>query len=257
MRVAGIANQTSLYYQRLSSGKKINSAADNAAGLAIAEKLLRQQNGYDMGTRNAGTASDMLKVSDGALSSITDSLQRIRELGVQAGNTATYGADDLSSIQQEIDQLKDHISSVASTAQFNGRNLLDGSASGLHIASGPDGSGTTLNLPDSTLKALGIADFDVTKDFDLSVIDKALDQISGSRSSLGAKSNALDHVMNFNQYASFQTTASRSRIEDLDYGAAVSDLKKNQILDAYRLQMQRRQNDEFGRVIQLFQFQNR
>lgn len=254
MRVAGIANQTSLYYQRLSSGKKINSAADNAAGLAIAEQLLRQQNGYDVGTRNAGTASDMLKVSDGALSSITDSLQRIRELGVQAGNTAIYGADDLSSIQQEIDQLKDHISSVASTAQFNGKNLLDGSAGGLHVASSPDGGGTTLNMPDSTLKALGIADFDVTKDFDLSVIDQALEKVSGSRSSLGAQSNALDHVMNYNQYASFQATASRSRIEDLDYGSAVSELKKNQLLDAYRLQMQRRQNDEFGRVIQLLQF---
>lgn len=254
MRVAGISNQTSLYYQRLSSGKKINSAADNAAGLAIAEKLLRQSNGYDMGTRNAGTASDMLKVSDGALSSITDSLQRIRELGVQAGNTAIYGADDLSSIQQEIDQLKDHISTVASNTQFNGKNLLDGSASGLHVASSPDGGGSTLHMPNSTLEALGIADFDVTKDFDLSVIDKALDQVSASRSSLGANSNALDHVMNFNQYASFQTTASRSRIEDLDYGSAVSDLKKNQILDAYRLQMQRRQANDFGRVIQLLQF---
>ena len=242
MRVAGIANQTSLYYQRLSSGKKINSAADNAAGLAIAEKLLRQSNGYDMGTRNAGTASDMLKVSDGALSSITDSLQRIRELGVQAGNTAIYGADDLSSIQQEIDQLKD------------GKNLLNGSANGLHVASGPDGGGSTIHMPNSTLEALGIADFDVTKDFDLSVIDKALDQVSGSRSSLGAKSNALDHVMNFNQYASFQTTASRSRIEDLDYGSAVSDLKKNQLLDAYRMHMQRKQADDFGRVIKLLQF---
>lgn len=252
MRITGIGNQTSLYYQRLSSGKKINSAADNAAGLAIVEKLLQQSNGYDMGTRNTATANDMLKVSDGALSSVTDSLQRIRELGVQAGNTAIYGADDLSSIQQEINQLKDHISTVASTAQFNGKNLLDGSAGGLHVASGPDGSGSTLQMPDSTLKALGIADFDVTKDFDLSVIDNALDMVSASRSSLGAQSNALDHVMNFNQYASFQTTASRSRIEDLDYGQAVSDLKKSQLLDAYRTQMQRRQLNDFGRVIQLF-----
>lgn len=256
MRITGITNQSSLFYQRLSSGKKINSAADNAAGLAIAQKLLSQRNGYDMGTRNTGTASDMLKVSDGALSSITDSLQRIRELGVQAGNTAIYGADDLSSIQQEIDQLKEHISSVASNTQFNGKNLLDGSAGGLHVASSPDGSGSTLQMPNSTLEALGIADFDVTGDFDLSVIDNAIHKISGSRSSLGAQSNALDHVMNFNQYASQLTTASRSRMEDLDYGAAVSDLKKSQVLEAYRMQMERRRNNEFGHVIRLLTGQN-
>ncbi len=254
MRISSIGSQSSQYYRQLSTGKKINSAADNAAGLAIAEKLLRQKNGYDVGTRNAGTASDMLKVSDGALSSITDSLQRIHELGLQASNTAIYGDDELSSIQQEIDQLKDQISSVASNTQFNGKNLLDGSAGGLHVASGPDGSGSTLNMPNAALEALGIADFDVTKDFDLSVIEDAISKVSDSRSSLGAQSNALDHVMNFNQYASQQAAASNSRIEDLDYGSAVSDLKKQQILDAYRLNMQRRVNEDFGRVIQLFRF---
>lgn len=253
MRISSIANQASLYYQRLSSGKKINSAADDAAGLAIAEKLQQQNKGYDMATRNAGTASDMLKVSDGALSSITDSLQRMYELGVQAGNTAIYGSDDLSSIQQEIDQLKSHISNVSSNTQFNGRTLLDGTAGSLHIASAPDGSGQAVSMPSSTLEALGIADFDVTGDFDLSSIGKALEKVSGSRSGLGAQSNALEHVMGFNQYASVQTATSRSRIEDLDYGPAVSDLKKTQILEAYRMQMQRRQNDAFGRVIQLFQ----
>ena len=254
MRISGIGSYSSQYYRQLSTGKKINSAADNAAGLAIAEKLLRQKNGYDVGTRNAGTASDMLKVSDGALSSITDSLQRIHELGLQASNTAVYGDDELSSIQQEIDQLKDQISSVASNTQFNGKNLLDGSAGGLHVASGPDGSGSTLNMPNSALEALGIADFDVTKNFDLSVIEDAINKVSDSRSSLGAQSNALDHVMNFNQYASQQAAASNSRIEDLDYGSAVSDLKKQQILDAYRLNMQRRVNEDYGRVIQLFRF---
>ena len=162
MRISSIGSQSSQYYRQLSTGKKINSAADNAAGLAIAEKLLRQKNGYDVGTRNAGTASDMLKVSDGALSSITDSLQRIHELGLQASNTAIYGDDELSSIQQEIDQLKDQISSVASNTQFNGKNLLDGSAGGLHVASGPDGSGSTLNMRNAALEALGIADFVVT-----------------------------------------------------------------------------------------------
>ena len=84
------------------------------------------------------------------------------------------------------------------------------------------------------------------------MIDNAINQVSSSRSSLGAHSNALDHVMNYNQSASIQTAASGSRLEDLDYGAAVSDQKKEQILQAYRLNMQRKVNENFGRVLQLF-----
>lgn len=257
MAISGISNSSHIsnqYYQRMSSGKRVNSAADDAAGLAIAAKLLSQQKGLDAGTRNAATASDMLKVSDGALGSITDSLQRIRELGVQAGNTAIYGSDELSAIQQEIDQLKDQISSVASNTQFNGKNLLDGSSNNLHVASSPDGSGQTLSMPNSMLESLGIADFDVTKDFDLSVIDNALDMVSGSRSSLGAQSNSLEHVINYNQYAAYNTAASHSRIEDLDYGKAVSDLQKAQLLESYRINMQKRQDEANARVIQLMRF---
>ena len=143
----GRSQNVSLYqnlqrnYQQLSSGKKINSAADNAAGLAIAQKMLSQSNGYDMGTRNAATSQDMVNVADGSLSTITDSLQRIRELGIQASNTAIYGEDDRAAIQQEIDQLKQSISDAGKNTQFNGRNLLDGSMGSSHVASGPDGSG--------------------------------------------------------------------------------------------------------------------
>lgn len=110
-------------YQQLSTGKKINTAADNAAGLAIAQKLLTQSNGYDMGTRNAATSQDMINVAEGSLSTISDSLQRIRELSIQASNTAVYGDDDRAAIQQEIDQLKQSISDAGKNTQFNNKNL--------------------------------------------------------------------------------------------------------------------------------------
>lgn len=253
MSISSVGSQN-LYrtYNKLSSGKRINSAADDAAGLAIAQKLLTQSNGYDVGKRNAATSQDMTKVAEGALGSITDSLQRIRELSIQASNTAIYGDSERGMIQQEIDQLKQSISDIASQTQFNTMNILDGTMGESHVASNPDGSGMTINMPDATLAALGIADYDVTGSFDISDIDKALELVTSARSDMGVTSNRLDYAMNYNSYASYNTTASRSRIEDLDYGPAVSDMKKNQVLEQYRIMMQKKQEDENGRVIRMF-----
>lgn len=261
MSISSIGNRNlygtqSLYrsYQQLSSGKRINSAADDAAGLAIAQKMQTQTNGYDVGRRNALTSQDMVNVAEGGLSSVTDSLQRIRELSIQASNTAIYGADDLESIQQEIDQLKASISDAAKNTQFNTMNLLDGSMKNSHVASSPDGSGMDINMPNAVLSALGIEDYDVTGDFDISVIDDALENVSSARSNLGAVSNRLDHTINYNSYASYNMTASQSRIEDLDYSKAVSDMKKNETLNLYRIMMQKKQETENGRFVQLLRF---
>ena len=240
-------------YQGLSSGKRINSAADDAAGLAIAEKLTSQRNGLDVGMENTQTSQDMIKVADGALESITDSLQRIRELSLQASNTAIYGEDEISFIQDEIEQLKQHISDVSSQTQFNKMNLLDGSMKNSHVASNPDGSGRNLTMPDVTLQSLGIANYDVTGNFDLSVIDDALSKVSEARSSLGANSNVLDHTIQYNSYASYNLSASKSRIQDLDYGKAVTEQKKLQVLQQYQLIMEKkRMENQFGRIIRLF-----
>lgn len=255
MRISSInANSQNLFkmYNRLASGRQINSAADNAAGLAIAQKLLTQSNGYEVGRRNAATSQDMTKVAEGAMGSITDNLQRIRELSVQASNTAVYGDAERGAIQQEIDQLKQAISDTASQTQFNTMNVIDGTMGVSHVASDSEGSGMTIDMPNATLAELGIADYDVTGNFDISDIDKALEKITFSRADMGVTANRLDYTMNYNSYASYNTTASRSRIEDLDYGPAVSDMKKNQVLEQYRLMMQKRREDENGRVVQFF-----
>ena len=257
MSISSISNQTNrnLYrnYQSLSSGKRINKAADDAAGLAIAQKLKSQSNGFDVGGRNAATSQDMLKVADGALDSITDSLQRIRDLSLQASNFI-YTDSDRGAIQAEIDQLKQSISDTASQTQFNAKNILDGSMGSSHVASGADGSGMDIQMLNTVLQALGIEDFDVTSgDFDISAIDDALDKVSSARSSMGASSNRLDSVMAYNANASYNLTASRSKLEDQDYAKGVSELKKNQLLETFQKMMQRKRvENENGRVLQLF-----
>ncbi|MCI9527357.1 MAG: flagellin [Lachnospiraceae bacterium] len=255
MSISSISSQ-GLYqnYRQLASGKRINSAADDAAGLAIAEKMLTQSNGYDVGWRNAATSQDMVNVADGGLSTITDSLQRIRELGVQASNTAIYGDSERKMMQQEIDQLKDTISDAAKNTRFNTMSLLDGKMGSSHVASGPDGSGMDINMPNATLEALGIADFDVTGDFDLSVIDDAIDKVSSARGEMGATYNRLGYTMNYNSYASLNTTAARSRIEDLDFPKAISDMKKNSLLEEYRLMMQKKREEQDSMVVNLLRF---
>ncbi len=254
MAISSISNQN-IYsdYRSLSSGRRINSAADDAAGLAIAEKLENQTRGYDVGSRNTGTAQDMVKVAEGALSSVTDSLQRIRELSIQASNDL-YTASDKSAIQEEINQLKQSIADTASQTQFNTKNLLDGTVGTMQIATSSQGGSFEVSMPDSTLQTLGIADYDVTGDFDISVIDKALDTVNASRGNLGAASNRMDYVMAYNASASYNTTASQSRIEDLDYPQAVSELKKKQLLSTFSIMMQKKKmENENGRVMQLFQ----
>lgn len=254
MSITAISNQR-LYtnYEQLSSGKRLNSSADDAAGLAIAEKLETQSNSYDIGRDNAATSQNMVNVADGALASISDSLQRMRELSLQASNTAIYGDSERNAMQEEINQLKNGISDIAKNTQFNTMNLLDGTLKDSHVAMNPDGSGMKIHMPDATLEALGIADYDVTKDFDISKLDDALNMISSARGELGATSSRLEYTMNYNSYASYNLTASRSRIEDLDYPKAISEKQKNEVLSLYKIMMQKKEMEQNG-MVRLLQF---
>lgn len=217
MAVSGI-NSTSDAYTKLSTMKDINSAKDNAAGAAIVEGMKAQATQQDVIADNSATKQDMLKVSDGGLSSITNSIQRMRELSVKAGN-ATYTANDRSSIQEEIEQLKQNISQIANNTEFNTKKLLNGD------------SGTN-----ETLDALGLADYDVSNgDFDISVLDDALKTVNSQRSSIGATSNALDSTIAYNKLSSENLTSSYSQIEDLDAEQAVSDMRKEEVLNEYRM----------------------
>jgi len=226
-------------YGKFASGKAIQSAADGAAELSIIQKLDTQSKGLDAGSKNIATTKDMLNIADGAAAGITDYLQRIRELAVQASNTAVMSDSDRESIQMEVEQLKQGISDIAKQTNFNTKPLLDGSNSEFNVATDSNGNGTKVNTTDATLQALGIEDFDVTGGFDISDIDKALDKVTSGRSKIGAQTNALEYAYNYSTNARLNTIGSKSRLEDLDIPQAISDMKKKQLLQEYSMNMQR------------------
>ena len=220
-------------YGKFASGKKVNRAADGAAELAIIQKQETQTRSYKVGENNIGAAKDMLNVADGAMSGITDYLQKIRELGVRASNTATITDAERTSIQAQIEQYKQGISDIAKQASFNTKPLLDGTSQKYNIMTDATGNGMKITTADATLQALGIADFDVTKDFDLAQVDDALARVSAGRSGMGAQSNALEYAYRYSTNTRLNVTAGKSRLEDLDYGQAVSEQKKKQTLQQY------------------------
>ena len=249
MNISGIQSQNT--YTALSSGYKINSAADNAAGLAISEKLLSQTNGYDVGSSNAKDGVSLINVADGALSGIQDSLQRIHELGIRASN-GLYSDSDRQAFQSEIDGLKQNIQGIAKGTTFNTMKLLDGSMADIELATNPQGGKLKIQLVNSTLESLGIADFDVTKDFDLKDIENAMEKVSEARSSLGAQSNSLGHTINYNDYASYNLTAANSQIKDTDYGEEIIKKNRDEALQQYRIFGMKKQMEQNAGFLKLF-----
>ena len=253
--ISGISSVSSYsLYGQIASGNKLPSAANGAAELTIAEKQDSQYRGYNAGTNNLQSGKDVLNITDAALGGVTDYLQRIRELALQASNTATVTDSDRKNIQYEVDQLKKGIQDIASQTQYNTLNLMDGTfKDGLQIASDSNGNSVTINNSvNSTLDALGIADFDVTKDFDLRKIDDAINKVNSQRSQGGAQSNRLDYAINYNSHAAFNTLSARSRLTDTDYPEAISELKKQQTLQTYAFMMQKKKMEAEARKMQNF-----
>lgn len=222
--------------EKLSSGQRINSASDDAAGLAISEKMRGQIRGLDQASRNAQDGVSLIQTAEGALNETHDILQRMRELVVQAGN-GTNKTEDLDAIQDEIGSLIEEIGGetgskgISDRAQFNGRNLLDGSLDVTLQVGANAGQQVNLKIGDMSAKALGtedafvnsinVKDFTTTSfDDQLAIIDGAINQVSEQRSGLGATQNRLDHTINNLSTSSENLTASESRIRDVDYALA-------------------------------------
>jgi len=227
--------------ERLSSGRRINSAADDAAGAAITALMNAQIRGTDMGTRNAADMGSLMRTAEGGLSSIGDSLQRMRELGLQATN-GILTDDQRAMIQTEINQLQDHINRAASDTEFNTMPLLDGSFQNAHTASQPDGSGMSVSIDSALPGAIGIENFVPTEgNMDFSAIDSALNSVVGSRSELGAMMNANDFVISANNIASENLSEARSRIADADIAREMMALEQERIIQQYQTFMFRHQ----------------
>lgn len=252
MSSMSVTNGVSNIYSQLSSGKRINSAADDAAGLAIAQKMKREETGFSVGAQNVKDGMGVLNVADGALGGIMDSLQRMRELALKSMN-GTNSASDRQYYQDEINQLKEDIQATAKNTTFNEQKLLDGSMADMHLATNPNG-GLEIGMSNSTLEALGIADFDVTSgNFSLDAIDAAMNKVSSQRSMTGAYTNRLEHTYNYNTSSHLEQLGSRSRIEDLDMAQGISEKKKQDLLTEYKNMMLKSQLNQKNNVLRLFQ----
>ena len=229
--------------ERLSSGKQINSASDDAAGFAIAERMTAQIRGLNMAAKNAGDGLSMLSTIENATNDVTDMLQRVRELAVQAVND-TNSTEDRGYLQTEVTQLVAEIDRVANDTQYNGRNVFVdfvGYGSGESaIAGGKIQVGTEANqtidftIDSISTNALGVNSIDVSTGAGatqaLSLVDAAIEKVAGNRAEYGAVQNRLEYsVSNLLNVAEF-TTAARSRIEDADFAAESARLSKAQVL---------------------------
>jgi flagellin len=250
MKIGNDLNTMQLYTQ-LSSGRRINSAADDAAGLAISEKMMEQIKGFDQGIQNTQDMNNLARTAEGALGSIHDGLQRMRELAVQASNGILTEADR-GLIQIEIHQIKEFIGDTVKNTEFNTIKVLDGTFGDKNVAMNPNGSGMKMSIENTGLEALGIKDFDVTSgDFDISVIDDAISNVSERRSGLGASSNRMEHSINASRIAYENQVSAQSRIADMDMAKGIMSLKRNQVLDQYRMFMQKEQMNIMGSQLNL------
>lgn len=248
--ISGISTTSPYLYGQIASGNRLTSAANGAAELAITENEKAQITGINTGTKNLDDGVSLLKTSDSAMGSITDSLQRMRELALRATNSI-LNPSNRASIQQEIEQVKQEIDRVASQTNFNGIQLLDGSqTNGINLVGDAYGSEISINDSiNSTIQALGLADFDVTKGFDIGAIDKALEQVTGDRSTLGAQYNKLEYAIDYNGYASENMTASMSRMGDTDIAKTLMELKHQQTLQSITMMLQKKSTAQKGQQI--------
>jgi flagellin len=249
--------------ERLSSGKQINSAADDAAGFAIAERMTAQIRGLNMATKNANDGLSMIATVENATNDVTDMLHRIRELAVQSAND-TNSATDRGYLQKEVDSLLNEINRVAAQTVYNGAVVLDGSRDGSgtgaaqQIQVGTDSgqsisfdisaidtdtlSLTTAMFTQSTSSAAPVATnvtgqtgtISVATAADaattLTAVTAAIETVAGGRASLGAVANRLEYTVSNLMNVAEYTTAARSRIEDADFAAESARLAKAQVL---------------------------
>ncbi|MGN0242394.1 MAG: flagellin [Candidatus Weimeria sp.] len=220
--------------EKLSSGYKINRAADDAAGLAISEKMRSQIRGLDRASTNAQDGVSVVQTAEGALNEVHSMLQRMNELATQAAND-TNTSQDRSQIQLEINQLTSEINRVQSTTQFNTMNLLDGSFTGKNLQVGSlSGQSITLNISNMSAGSLGVSRLKMSSFTSagsaMSAIQKAIDKVSTQRANLGAVQNRLEHTISNLDNVSENTQSAESRIRDTDMAKEMVTYSKNNIL---------------------------
>jgi flagellin len=263
-------NALSSAIEKLSSGLRINKAADDAAGLSISQGLTSQINGLTQAVSNAQDGVNVAQIADGALGTSQAVLQRMRTLVVQAANSGTQGTSSLAAIQQELGSLKTQLDNVSLQTSFGGKNLLDGTYNGAFQVGANGGQTVSLNLSASDFDAatLGVdatsvgaggtinvtaAGFTAGSGAVLGLIDTAIATVSTARSAVGATQNQLTYTLSNLQTAITNVTASRSNLTDADLATEVSAMTQAQILSQAAVSVLAQANSAPQSVLKLLQ----
>ena len=235
--LASVTDRLGTNFRRLSTGLRISTAADDAAGLAISERLRSQVRSLDQAKRNANDGISLVQTAEGALNEVNSVLTRLRELSIQSAN-GSVSNQDKDTLNEEFTSLVDEIDRIAQSTEFNGINLLDGSSAsvsfqvGYGTTAGVDTLDVTLQAADET--ALGLDSLDISSTGNTSTaiaaIDTAINTVSSLRGSLGAAQNRLGSTINNLAIQTENLSAAESRIRDVDVAYETAQLTRNSIL---------------------------
>ena len=236
-------NNLSTAFERLSSGFRINSAADDAAGLQITDRMTSQIQGLDQAVRNANDGISLAQTAEGAMAETTTALQRIRTLAIQSQNGINSSADR-AALQKEVSALRTEISRITTTTEFAGVSILSGVFSASFLVGANSGQTISVNLSTQALTAAGVNGFSATGLGIISAdvltaagasallddVDAAISAIGGLRADLGAIQNRFQSTIRNLSNISENVSAARSRIKDADFATETAELSRNQIL---------------------------
>ncbi len=248
---------------KLSTGERINTAADDAAGLAISEKMRSQIRGLDMACRNIQDGISMLQTADGALAEVTDMYKRARELSVQGMND-TYTTEDLDKILNEIWQVGQAVEGVALTTEFNGHKIFMQDTQGwpgrhwptISIQTGANSGDSTKLFVHSSIASEGdnlnyLYHDDIKSGFALRILDRYIESVIEDRAVMGAQQNRLEYTLNSNQIQSENLSSSESRIRDTDMAKEMIKLTRTNILQQASSSMLAQSNSTPENLLQL------
>ena len=261
--------------ERLSTGQRINSAGDDAAGLAISSRMTSQVNGLNMAVRNTNDGISMLQTADGAMVEMESMLQRMREITVQA-SSGTYSSTDLTALDVEFEALKAGIEDIATDTEWNGINMLSSDAGAKAFQVGANASQTVsftfktlagahvdnnvlgdldVNGNGSINNTKGVADLDIGSTSNhveaLHGLTSAIDRLNSERASIGAVINRLEYASDNLANVSQNTSASRSRVLDADYASETTELARTQIIQQAATAMLSQANQQAQSVLAL------
>ena len=260
-RALGINNAgTAKSLEKLSSGFRINRAGDDAAGLAISEKMRGQIRGLDMASKNAQDGISLIQTAEGALTESHAILQRMRELAVQSANDTNVDVDR-GEIQKEVNQLAEELTRIADTTQFNTQDLLDGSFTAKFHIGANEGQNVDLAIEAMGADALGVngtgedagiaVNTQESADAAITTINDAIETVSAERSKLGALQNRLEHTIKNLDNTSENLQAAESRIRDVDMAREMMEFTKQTILQQAATAMLAQANQAPQTVLQL------